>query len=340
MRVCCEHEQNRCKFTMTLVIDGIVPIIPTPFDEREDIAWDDLFRMVDFAVQAGACAICLPAYASEFYKLSEDERLQVVSRAVTHAAGRVPVIAQVNYPSIRLAIVAAARAVEAGASAICSAAPRQFALSDADLSRYFGALLSTLQVPFVLQDFNPGGSSLSVESLAELHSQHPHFRYVKLEEPRIAEKVAALRKITAGGLGVLAGWGGMYALELVPAGIAGVVPGLALTDVFERIFRLAKLGKREEAVPLFEGILPQIVYSLQNMELFHHAEKALLHARGILRNTTVRGATVQPGLRDWEHIAYLNARVLSLLETHGLARSPEAESLIPAIRTLAADARL
>jgi len=90
-------------------IDGIVPIIPTPFfaDDRPD--WASLRGLVDFAHAAGDCAICLPAYASEFYKLSEDERREAVARAVEYAAGRVPVASTIrpnwSAPASRLGVV-------------------------------------------------------------------------------------------------------------------------------------------------------------------------------------------------------------------------------------------
>ncbi len=301
------------------LIDGIVPIIPTPFDQNEAIAWEDLDSLIDFAVAAGACAVCLPAYASEFYKLSEEERLGIVQRAVQHARGRVAVIAQVNSASQRLAIEWAKRVTDAGASAVCSASPRLFPLPEADLFDYFDGLLATLRVPFVMQDFNPGGSSMSVATLARLHQKHPHFRYVKLEEPMLSSKVIAIREATGGGLGTLEGWGGMYTLELAHAGIAGVVPGLGLTDVLDRVFRASKAGKQDEVRPLFEAILPQIVYSLQNLELFHHAEKRLLRTRGVLQNITVRKATMTLGAQDLEYIESLNARVLALLREAGFA---------------------
>ena len=47
-------------------IDGIVPIVPTPFASNEEIDSQSLRRLIDFAHAAGACAVCLPAYASEF----------------------------------------------------------------------------------------------------------------------------------------------------------------------------------------------------------------------------------------------------------------------------------
>ena len=63
-------------------IHGIVPVIPTPFDDREEVDFEALARLVGFAADAGVTAACLPAYGSEFYKLSEEERTAVVREAV------------------------------------------------------------------------------------------------------------------------------------------------------------------------------------------------------------------------------------------------------------------
>jgi len=82
---------------------------------------------------------------------------------------------------------------------------------------------------------------------------------------------------------VIEGWGGMYILELVPAGVCGIMPGLALTDLLARVYRLVKAGQREEAYETFQGVLPQIVFSLQNMELFPHAERGCWQRVGFFR---------------------------------------------------------
>ena len=118
-------------------VNGVVPIIPTPFNAQEQIDWPSLQRLVDFACAAGACALCLPAYASEFYKLSERERLRLVAEAVQQTAGRIPVFAQVNWVSVPQAVETARRAQEAGASAIAAAVPRIFAFSEDDLAADF-----------------------------------------------------------------------------------------------------------------------------------------------------------------------------------------------------------
>ena len=55
-----------------------------------------------------------------------------------------------------------------------------------------------------------------------------------------------------------------------------------------KAFRQAKSGDIDAAYETFSHVSQQIVFSLQSMELLHHTEKRLLHARGILRAPFVR----------------------------------------------------
>jgi 4-hydroxy-tetrahydrodipicolinate synthase len=303
-------------------INGVVPIIPTPFTDGDEIDRAELRNLIDFAHAAGCCAACLPAYASEFYKLADAERVDVVREAVQHSAGRIPIIGQVNYPSSRTAAAVAATLQEHGVDALGLTVPRLFPLAEADLRRYFDTVLSAVSVPVVIQDFNPGGSSISVPFIRDLNRDYAHFRWVKLEEPRMASKVRAILQETAGQVGVIEGWGGMYMMELLPAGICAVMPGLGLADLLVRIYDLVVAGETEQAGDVFEAVLPQIVYSLQNLELYHCAEKMLLQARGLLRDRRVRQAGMQLTGDDESHIEYLNRRVLAALEKNGMRANP------------------
>jgi 4-hydroxy-tetrahydrodipicolinate synthase len=309
-------------------IDGIIPIIPTPFNADEQIDLFALRRLLDFACAADACAICLPAYASEFYKLSDDERRRLIAIAVEHVGQRVPVVAQANSVSAVQAAELARFAQSAGAAVVAVAVPRLFPVREQDLLRYFDRILSAIDVPLLLQDVNPGGPTVSPAFLAELHRRHPHFRWVKLEEPMMASRVASILEETSGEVGVLEGWGGMYILELVAAGICGVMPSLGLADLLARTYRLAKAGQREDAYDVFRGVLPQIVFSLQNMELYHHAEKRLLAARGILTQSIVRDLRLDLSRLDAEHIDFLNVNILALLDRLKMPRCP-ASALTP-----------
>lgn len=308
--------------TPELDIQGIIPIIPTPFHENGEVDFDGLAPLIHFAAAGGCCAVCLPAYASEFYKLTDAERQAVVETAVMHAGGRIPVIGQANHPYSKQAALLARAAQQAGAAGVAVAVPRIFALNESDLFRYFVPILSAIDVPLVIQDFNPGGASVSPAFVASLHREFPHFRYIKLEEPLMAAKTAAVLDATQGRVGVLEGWGGMHLIELMDAGICGVMPGLGVSDILARVFSLAKQGNIEEAFDLHHAILPQIVYSLQNLELFHHCEKQLLAARGVPVPLHVRDSSLTPGPHEARHIDFLNAQAVRLLQQREMPLNP------------------
>lgn len=295
-------------------IEGVVPIIPTPFTDDEEIDEEALRRLVDFACSCGVQAACLPAYASEFYKLTDEEKLWVVKIAVHQANGRIKIIAQCNHPALRTAIRLAKTNIDEGADAISLAVPRIFNLPEASLIEYLSGFLSSIpETPVLIQDFNPGGSTLSPTFIENLNRKHPNFRYLKLEEPMCAPKFEQILRITEGRVGLFEGWGGLYMMELTPVGISGVMPGLAIADVLQKLFLLRRQGETSKAFSLYERVMPQIFFSLQDMELFHYAEKELLKARGVLPNSIARKAAYIPDASSANYIKELNERILDLI---------------------------
>lgn len=297
-------------------IDGVLPIIPTPFTREDRLDFLALERLLEFASKTRVCGVCLPAYASEFYKLIDTERRDLVYQSIRILDGRLPVVAQVNHVSAAY-VAQSAREIEgAGAAAISVAVPRLFGLPERDLLRYFDRILSAITVPLIIQDFNPTGATVSVSFIKSLHDQHAHFRYLKLEEPMMSGRVRSILDETHGEIGVVDGLGGIYMMELMDAGICGVMPGLAVSDVLQMVWESARAGDKDSAYELFQGVLPQIINSLQSLEFFHHAEKALLVARGVLLEPGVRDATLTVDEIDRSHIDFLNRKVIELTR-HG-----------------------
>lgn len=303
-------------------IDGMVPVLVTPFEADESIRHEDIRRQVEMAVRFGASAVCLPAYGSEFYKMTDEERLSVVRTAVAASNGRIPVAAQSNHPSARIAAELARRNADAGADLISVACPRLFALSEDDLLRYCERVGHATPLPLLVQDFNPGGPTVGPHFARRLLEACPNFRFLKLEEPLMAAKVRAIRAATNDHVGVLEGWGGMYLMELASAGICGVMPGLGPADLLQRIWHLRQNEQTQEALDLFSGVLPLLVFYLQNMELYHHIEKRLLQARGILTTTIVREATVALDGDSEQYAQALIEHFLRTLDRAGLPRRP------------------
>jgi 4-hydroxy-tetrahydrodipicolinate synthase len=274
---------------MNTSINGVVPVIPTPFDENEAIDLAAVGRLIDFAVDSGAAAVCLPAYGSEFYKLSDAERESLIATATKRARGRVPVIAQANHDSSKIAAELARRFVASGADVISIALPRRFPATDGDLLRYCGQVASAVTVPILIQDFNPGGPTINADFLFELHRQHGNVKLVKLEEPLVIDKLRGIHQRLGDAIGMLTGWGGLYMLDGLSVGSCGIMPGLAICDLFDRVWQAAKSGRGGDV--LFANLLPYITFSLQTFELFLAMEKRILVRRGILSNDIRRSLT-------------------------------------------------
>lgn len=303
---------------------GIIPVIPTPFNAHDEVDLDALGGLIGFAARAGASAVCLPAYGSEYYKLSDAERREVVQAAVKHAAGRIKVAAQANHPSSRVAAEFARAYQDAGADIIAFAIPRQFAIKDDEILRYCESVAGAVELSVLVQDFNPGGASIGAEMAARLTQAAGNIRTIKLEEPLMGAKVRAIREATQDRVGVFTGWGGMYLLELMPDGIAGAMPGLSMCDLFVQTFDLASRGQSAPALEIFSLMLPLAAYSLQNMELFHHCEKRLLQARGLLEDARVREPQFRLDANMERYLHALIAQVLALarrLENGGQNRA-------------------
>ena len=299
-------------------LKGSISVVVAPFHEDERVDEASLRRTVDWIASAGLGGMVLPMYGTEFYKLTEAECDQLVAAAIEVNAGRVPLIANGNHGSAMVAAELARRREKMGADVVSFALPRMFGTSDADLLRYCGRICDAVSLPVCIQDFNPGGTTIGPDFIADLHRAHPNFRYAKLEEPLLADKIVAIRDRVGDNVGVIEGWGGMYMLEAIPVGCCGIMPGVPIADALQRVFDDRAAGRNDEAYDLFGGLLPFINFTLQNMELFLQIEKHLLVRRGLLESSTCRSLALTPSPTVWEHVEFLIAQLERLYAKWGI----------------------
>ena len=72
-------------------MQGVFPILVTPFDEGSQIDEESLRRLIEFNLSAGVHGLGV-ALGSEVFKLTEAERAAVTRIVVDQVAGRVPVV--------------------------------------------------------------------------------------------------------------------------------------------------------------------------------------------------------------------------------------------------------
>nr|WP_295469383.1 dihydrodipicolinate synthase family protein [Mesorhizobium sp.] len=78
---------------MKTKIDGIVPVMITPFTPENEIDWEGYERLIEWYLANGAEALFAVCQSSEMQHLSLDERRDLARFTVERVAGRVPVVA-------------------------------------------------------------------------------------------------------------------------------------------------------------------------------------------------------------------------------------------------------
>jgi len=78
---------------MNLKIDGIVPVMLTPFDSSGQIDFEGLGNLTEWYIENGAQALFAVCQSSEMQFLSVKERVEIARLVVNQVNGRIPVIA-------------------------------------------------------------------------------------------------------------------------------------------------------------------------------------------------------------------------------------------------------
>jgi 2-keto-3-deoxy-L-arabinonate dehydratase len=298
-------------------INGVVPILPTPFNNDESIDESGYENILAFAKAAECSSVCVPAFGSEFYKLFGEERSRILDIVFKYSKG-LNVIVQCNHNTPKFVQTLIKDAESRGASAINTALPRTMVVSENQLFKYASIVCSSTKLPVIIQDYNPGGAVVGLDFVKKLSDEFDNFKFIKYEVPGIGSLIKDILNATQEKVKVFSGWGGSFMLEQIPAGIAGIMPGLPLVDYFIMIWKHAHLGNVKDALKMFAAISAYLTFSLQNLEMFHHAEKRLAVRRGIIKVAVVRSVSITLDDFQEKYLESLLDQICDTIEQYGL----------------------
>jgi 4-hydroxy-tetrahydrodipicolinate synthase len=273
---------------------GIFPILQTPFDEAGALDLDSLRREVAFCVRAGAHGVVIPAIASEFFTLSDAERMRVAEITCEEARGRLPVIISCNGVSTEAAVAFTRHAVAIGADGIMVLPPYVRHLGEAGVVAYLEAVADAAAGrPVIVQNAEPPlGTPLPTDVLAQLMRRSANIRYVKEEVTPSGQRMTALLGAAGEAIwGVFGGQNGLWMLNELDRGSCGNMPAAGLVDVHVRIYELHREGRRDDAERLHARLLPLLVLGSQHGVAF---AKELLWRRDVIRTKMVRDPQAPP----------------------------------------------
>ena len=267
---------------------GVYPALCTPFDDDDAVDLAAQRRVVRFALDCGAHGVVAFGLAGEVLKLSAEERKDLTDLILEETAGAVPVFVGVGAPSSRISIELARYAEAAGASCVVVPAPMSGPLETAALVDYVARIADAVSVPVMVQDAPAYlGVGLGVDVVARIGERAPNVRLVKLEAgpAELSAWIGAL----GGEFAVWGGDGGMYLLDCVRVGAAGIIPGVDLIDLLVLVYEAEARGESVLADDRLRDVLPMLVFEMQrSIDHYNACAKHVLVQRGVLEHDGLR----------------------------------------------------
>lgn len=280
--------------------EGVYSVLPTPFRGGGEVDIESLKRVVDLIVAAGVNGVTALGVTGEAARLSERERGVIVDAVVRQVAGRARVIVGTSADGVRACIDFSREAKSLGASAVMVSPPRMAKLNSESVVNHYKALAEAVDLPIVVQDYPPiSGFSMEAGLLARIAREVPAARAIKLEDPPTPFKTA--RILVAAGetkVAILGGLGGVFLLEELLAGAAGVMTGFAYPEVLVKVVSLYRAGDVDQAAALFYRFVPLMRFEFQE-GIGMAIRKEVFKRRGAIADASTRapGAVLDEGTR-------------------------------------------
>lgn len=265
-------------FTMKHAVSGIWPILYAFFDAAGRLDREAMRRQTEIVVAGGGHGMAVLGLATEVAKLSPAERAQVVEWAAEDLAGRIPLAVTIFGATPEEQSAGVAQAAACGAQWVVLQPPRLPGITEAELIRFFGAVIERAPIPAGIQNAPELiGYGLTPGGIATLARNHANFTVLKGEGP--ATLIARIVAETGGKLSVLNGRGGLELPDNLRAGCAGLVPALDCFEAQVRIYAAMMAGDEAEAERVYRTILPAIAFVMQSVDHLICYGKRLVAAR-------------------------------------------------------------
>jgi 2-keto-3-deoxy-L-arabinonate dehydratase len=272
-------------------IEGVVPIVHTPFDDQDQIDWESFERQVAWAVDCGiqGCAIGM---VSEVMWLSSSERQQLTENLVSAVSGRVFTIASAGAENTGQAIEYASHAEQAGCDAVMAIPPVHTPLQDEEVLNYFRQIAGAVEIPVIVQDASSYvGQPIDLSVYTRLIDEFGAERiYFKPESSPLGPNLSRLRDATEGQARVFEGSGGISLVDSYHRGIRGTMPGMEFLEGIVAIWEALERGDESTAYRVYLPVCALVALQLQaGLDGFLEIEKYVLKKRGLFATDHRRG---------------------------------------------------
>ena len=238
------------------MFQGSITALVTPFDERGDLDFESLDRLVDHQLENGTDGLAVIGTTGESATMNRDEIQAVLRRVLGRVNGRLPVMAGTGTAGTVHTVEQTLAAAELGADAALVVTPYYNRPPQRGLAAHFEAIADASPIPLVLYNVPPRtGVDLLPETVERL-SAHPRITGIK-EAVGEAQRVRELVRRCGEGFTVLSGDDPTFlrSMELGARGVVSVASNVAPADM-HGICAAALSGDWGEAERLDKSLRP------------------------------------------------------------------------------------
>ena len=271
-------------------LDGVTPIVNTPFTDDLSIDYASLGKLVRRAVSDGVVGFIVPAVASEVGKLTAQERRGLLE-ATVDAAGHVQVIAGVSSDDLAESVSLAEHALGRGVTAVLCRAPEPLVDDASGLVAHFTELAHVGMKTLIIQDLAWGGAGMHIGTISRLYDEIPAFTAIKVETSPAGSKYTAILEATGGAIHVSCGWGLGQMIEALDRGVSTFTT-TAINLPFIEVHRRYRAGDRDGARALFDEVSPMLIWCQQHIEVSIPFLKRYAVADGLFSTARLRAPEI------------------------------------------------
>ena len=261
--------------------NGVFPILQTPFNEKEEIVFEEIRKETEWLIDCGVNGIGI-ALASEIYKTNDQEKFEILKTVVDQSNGRVPIIMNTSEESSHYTTYLSQNAQDLGASGLMIKPPMFDQAPQNSIEKHFIKVAESVNIPIFMQD--QGNSPISGELAIRLSNANENLSYIKLESiPTIPRFDYCNTNASRDKLILFGGVVGSFFIEELRRGSSGTMPSSVLPDVFVKTWDLWNEGKQEEAQDYLKEFSELLKILSQGLGLSSWINKYVLYKRGVIK---------------------------------------------------------
>ena len=289
---------------MSKEISGIIPIIAATFTRSGVLDEDSFQSLIRYLIATNVSALTLFGLATEFYKLTDDERarMQRLMLAETTKSETVAGIISITAHSWEVACQYARDAEAQGVDALMLLPPYFLGPSEDAILEHLRRVIGSVKIPVIVQ-YAPvqTGVRIAPDVFLKLRDILPNADFIKVETQPPGRYVSQLVERSEGRLKALVGYAGVQMPDVLARGAVGIQPGCSFTEIYMDLWQLWQSDKTK-FMTLHNKLLPYINYWMQGVELIIKVEKVILKQRGIIASDYCRSPAYTLDEREQAYI--------------------------------------